>query len=75
MSEIPELMSVEGRGVLVGDLVNRIEYAGNPKARKEAVEKACVAHIRAAIVQDRKQRHQTIEHVFEGATEYAPGEG
>lgn len=56
MSEIPELMSVEGRGVLVGDIVNSIEFAGNPKGRRAAIEKATVEHIRAAIVQDRKQR-------------------
>lgn len=70
MSEIPELMSVEGRATLVGDLVNRVEYAGNPRARKEAVVKACAAHIRAAIEQERKQRASTIETVFEGQVEY-----
>lgn len=57
MIDVPDFMSVEGRAVLVGDLVNRVEFAGNPRARKEAIVAACTAQIRAAIAQDRKQRN------------------
>jgi hypothetical protein len=40
-------LSIEGRANLIADVVNRIEFAGNPKARQDAVRDEAIKQLRA----------------------------
>ena len=40
------MMSLEGRANLIADMVNRVEFAGEPEARRKAVYEAALFHLR-----------------------------
>lgn len=50
LSEIPAVMSLEGRAQLISDEIARVEHAGNPAARREHVKAVALAHLRAALM-------------------------
>lgn len=58
MSEItaPALMSLEGRANLIADEGSMRAMSANPKAQRERLAKIALAHLRAALEQDRRLR-------------------
>lgn len=53
-------LSLEGRARLVGDLVNRIEYAGDPDKRRRDVEAAVLEHLRIVAAQTNTGGHYSV---------------
>lgn len=47
MADAPTKMSIEGRANVIADQVNRIEFASNPSARRDAVRDEALKQLRA----------------------------
>jgi hypothetical protein len=47
MADAPTKMSIEGRANIIADQVNRIEFASNPSARRDAVRDEALKQLRA----------------------------